>query len=206
MTFYNVLAGVLFLGAFQQFLQGLANADMDNLVMSMALLFVVFNDAIYTSHMIEGEKRAEYRLPLMLIDLLNFVLLAWALVELNPNSNIFNVNMNKQGSLLSAGFLGEGTFWLIISCSWLCGMCWAWQAGIYDEQYPRNLLWAAFAVFVLFFSSFAMSFTAWQVPKVTLSVFALVYFLSYVGLVRLRLHPRTQPLAQERPEREPSNR
>ena len=98
MTFYNVISGLLFLGAVQQMALGLSAWDPAHIVMGGVLAVLVFNDAVYTSHVVEGERTVAYELRLMLNDLVNFLLLAFAIAALNPKTNAFQADRRSGDS------------------------------------------------------------------------------------------------------------
>lgn len=130
MTFYNVISGLLFVGGFQQLLLALAPFDGPRLSMAASLVLLIFNDAVYTSHVVEGEKTLDYKLPFMLKDLLNFTLLSMAIVILNPETNAFDVKMTAVKQHLTAN-----KYWLVLMVSWLVVIKWTYDAGRYNPDY-----------------------------------------------------------------------
>ena len=130
MTFYNVISGLLFVGGFQQLLLALAPFDWPKLSMAASLVLLIFNDAVYTSHVVEGEKSLEYKLPFMLKDLLNFTLLSTAIVILNPETNAFDAKMESVKHHLTAN-----KYWLVLMVSWLIVIKWTYDAGRYNPDY-----------------------------------------------------------------------
>ena len=130
MTFYNVICALLFVGGFQQLLLALAPFNGPKLSMASALVLLIFNDAVYTSHVVEGEKTLDYKLPFMLKDLLNFTLLATAIIILNPETNTFDAKMGPVRHHLTAN-----KYWLVLMVYWLVVIKWTHDAGRYNPEY-----------------------------------------------------------------------
>lgn len=86
MTFYNIIFGLLFLGACQAVLVSLGTGTDTMLLMLVALL--IFNDAINTSEVVE-ERKFTYTLPMKLFDLASFLILATTLLVLSENTKNF---------------------------------------------------------------------------------------------------------------------
>ena len=86
MTFYNIIFGLLFLGACQAVLVSLGSGTDTLLLILVALL--IFNDAINTSEVVE-ERKFAYTLPMKLFDLASFLLLATTLIILSENGKNF---------------------------------------------------------------------------------------------------------------------
>jgi hypothetical protein len=86
MTFYNIIFGILFVGACQTVLIGwLQGGD------TLLLLFVtvlIFNDVVNTSEVIE-EREFHYTISMKLLDLLSFFALSTALILLSGNYKNF---------------------------------------------------------------------------------------------------------------------
>jgi hypothetical protein len=145
MTFYNVISAVLFLGAIQQLLMAALLPGVAPLLMAGTVAILIFSDVVYTSHVVEGEALVKYRLPLMLIDLVNFFLLSGAIITLNPKSNIFSVDMTP----LSKWFT-EISFWFLLSAYWLLIMLWTKVAMIYSAGRLRSRFGAMLTVASVF--------------------------------------------------------
>jgi hypothetical protein len=211
MTFYNVISALLFLGAVQQVLLGLQAWDPPHLLMGATLSVLVFNDAVYTSHVVECEKTVSYKLPLMLDDLLNFCLLALAIVALNPITNLFDVNLSMlfgvaAGEPVSAR--AEMLYWVLLGIYWMSIMFWTWKAGKYhpahlvellhteglitdDESrrrarvgYPRFLWLAAAIISVTFFIEAVCASVEWNPGGFVRHAVALAYVLIYIAFIR----------------------
>jgi hypothetical protein len=145
MTFFNVVSAILFLGALQQLIFALDAEHLHRIIMSVTLAVLVFNDAVYTSHTVEGEKSVEYKLDLMLVDLVNFLLLACAILAVNPAHNVFEVDLKNIGP-----YIQEWHFWLIVTVYWLLVKTWSYLAGVYKPPYPPGLLISSFVLAGLF--------------------------------------------------------
>ncbi len=169
----------MFLGAFQQVLMAIATRSLPQFLMAATLAALVFNDAVYTSHVVEGEKTVVYRLELMLIDLLNFCLLAAAIVTVNPKTNVFSVDLSGRASWLT-----EGVFWFVLAVYRLSIMFWTWCAGKYSGGYPARLLVASGLVSVVFIVEAGVASAQLGAAADWGRGAALAYFLCYVGLIR----------------------
>lgn len=105
MTFYNVISGILFIGACQAFVghYGTSNAWYASL-----LMVVVFYEAVITSQLLEGPDPPvkTYSLTMKILDLLAFILLAYALIAVSPDANPFSNH---------ATIPGAGSPWLFLT-------------------------------------------------------------------------------------------
>src|SRR5437588_12964092 len=114
MTFYNVLSALLFVGTVRVLLLGFEALNWPIIFASGCLAVVVFNDMLSTSHQVESRKEVVYEMPLMLIDLVNFLILALAMIVISPKANLFGVDLTR-----TATFLGHNSFWLLLTIYWL---------------------------------------------------------------------------------------
>ena len=90
MTFYNVISGILFLGACQAFLNLLNTRAM---WAAAALVITILNESVITSELIERkESPVEYKLSMKFLDFLAFGLLAWAMLVVSPTKNSLTLN------------------------------------------------------------------------------------------------------------------
>lgn len=132
MTFYNIIFGLLFIGAFREVIFALANLDWPLFFLATTLSVLVFSDTIYTTDIIDVDgKNNLYSVDLKLLDLLSFILLSFAVVVLNPVSNdMFEVDvtpvldtiagksgLNKE-TLLETLFWGLLTLYMLILVRW----------------------------------------------------------------------------------------
>src|SRR6185436_10242310 len=109
MTFYNVISGILFLGACQAFLAVLGTPVM---WAAATLVITILNESVITSELIERTSApVPYKLEMKLLDFLAFAMLSWALLVLSPSGNTFNVDVTN--SLWGAG--SPSCFWLLLS-------------------------------------------------------------------------------------------
>src|ERR1700687_3464971 len=92
MTFYNIIFGILFLGAFRQLMLLSATSDSGHVWMAATLLVLIINDVVNTTYIVEGRDPEKYTLFQKLIDLTNFFLLSIALIALQPDNNPFQVS------------------------------------------------------------------------------------------------------------------
>lgn len=86
MTFYNIIFGILFLGACQAFLLSL-NCGTDTRLITLVAL-MIFNDAVNTAEVVE-QRQFAYTIEMKLIDLASFLVLATTLILLSENTKNF---------------------------------------------------------------------------------------------------------------------
>jgi hypothetical protein len=189
MTFYNVISGLLFLGAFRQLLVAIDLASLSQGLMASALAILVFNDAVYTSHVVEGEGIVAYKLNLMLVDLANFLLLALAMATINPSNNVFGVGATRVN-----GFLGDSGFWILLALYWVGVMVWTWLSGLYRQRHSRLLLSASAAIPVLFMLTALVGKWGSGPVFTTTELLSVIYILTYIALLRPRLLARQRGL------------
>ena len=91
MTFYSMIFGILFLGAFREFLRSLNNESFAQICESATLMLLIFSDVIYTSHVVQDRQRP-YTVVMKYTDLGSFILLSLAVFALDPTQgNLFRV-------------------------------------------------------------------------------------------------------------------
>jgi hypothetical protein len=179
MTFYNVISGILFLGACQAFLVSLGTAAVWP---AAVLTLTILNESIITSELIERQASPiPYELKMKLVDFVGFGTLAWALLTLSPAANAFNVDVN--GTLWGAG--RPPVFWSLLTIYWFVTLGWNYVAKQVDRSKWKDwflpamhLMWAP-TMIAAYSSRGAHSFTAapfWPAPVVF--VCTLTYFLS----------------------------
>lgn len=172
MTFYNVISGILFLGACQNFLSKLGSVEV---WYAAALLLVIVNEAMSTSELVERKSaKVDYNLVLKLIDLITFGVLLWALLVLNPQSSALDVDVSQ--TLLGAN--QPAVFWLLLTSYWFpLTDGWNRLAG----QYSRNLWnrwyitfmkwrWIPFLILAIFSYLERLEFSTHSWPGVTSSI------------------------------------
>lgn len=86
MTFYNIIFGILFLGACQAFLISLSSKTDTWLITLVALM--IFNDAVNTAEVVE-QRQFDYTIWMKLIDLASFLVLAATLILLSEGTKNF---------------------------------------------------------------------------------------------------------------------
>lgn len=186
MTFYNVLSALLFLGGLRTLLLALEALNWPIIFASGCLTILVFNDMLSTSYQVESAQGVKYTLPLMLIDLLNFLLLAVALIVINPAKNLFDVQLTG-----IATFLGPPSFWLLVLIYWLMLMVWTAISKISANQ-KKGALWWQFSVAAVFFVEWFLHLLDFRtlIPIVNVIVFS--YLALYVSVIRLLRHASSQ--------------
>ena len=147
MTFYNVISALLFVGAFRELLLALQAGALPQLWRASLLALLVFNDAIYTSWVVETRQQ-KYGPTLMSLDLINFMILSAALVFLNHSStNVFSLDLER----FAGAWLTEIRFWLLLAVYWSLIMWWTSRAGVYKlPKYPKWLIKWSLLIIALF--------------------------------------------------------
>jgi len=138
MTFYNIIFGLLFIGAFREVIfalggqPGWGTPDWRLFCRAAILSILVFSDTIYTAVVIEDKKRT-YSVEMKLLDLFSFILLSFAVVLLNPVSNdMFEVNVTGtlQQVVHWTRWSVEAMFWAILAAYMLNIIGWNRLMGI----------------------------------------------------------------------------
>ena len=123
MTFYNVISGILFLGACKAFLAALGSWSM---LPTALLALTILNESVITSELIErGTNPIEYSLQMKLLDFITFLVLAWALLVVSPTKNAFDIDVSS--SLIGAG--SPRAFWLLLLAYWGLMLLWNQISG-----------------------------------------------------------------------------
>ncbi|HSP15193.1 MAG TPA: hypothetical protein VLV78_10625 [Thermoanaerobaculia bacterium] len=183
MTFYNVLSALLFVGSLRVLLLAFeASAGIGAITAAGCLAVVVFNDMLSTSHEIESTAQTKYTLPLMIIDLINFVLLALGMVVINPQTNVFDVALPK-----IAAKLGASSFWLLLAIYWLLLMLWTHIAcGETRKQTATVVLWQS-SVVAIFLLEWIFYLCDFQGLSAVVSTLILIYLVLYLTWIRTRV-------------------
>jgi hypothetical protein len=151
MTFYNVISGILFMGACQSFLQTLGGPAM---FMAATLAAIMCNEAVLTSELLEFSKKGRDQLPYSLgmkfLDLGTFVVLSYALLILTPKSNTFAVDLHDR--LWFEDW--PVAFLVLLGVYWIA--TWGWNILAEqddDTKWNRTFLKARRAMCVPFFAA-----------------------------------------------------
>lgn len=182
MTFYHVLSAILFFGAFRELLRAIDSGDPDHFWMAAIVALFVFNDAIFTSWVIEQQHR-EYRPALMFIDLINFGILSAVLISLNSGEhNLFEVALPRIGSWVS-----EPRAWLLLGSYWGLIILWTKLAGVYDaSDYPKWLIPLSVAIVLAFLIQ--AGFAEWSTSAVNGCVRLLVTVYTFIYILGVRAY------------------
>ena len=197
MTFYNVISGILFMGACQAFLQTLGVPAM---FMAATLAAIMCNEAVLTSELLEFSKKGReplaYSLGMKFLDLGTFVVLSYALLILSPVENTFNVNVAKK-NLWFADW--PVAFLVLLALYWAATWWWNVLAGEDDKtKWNPTFLNARRAMSVPFLAAAAYywamgvaSFNdmGWYLP--------IALFVIVVGQMLLKLIMRIDPIVVE---------
>ena len=176
-TFYNVLSALLFLGSLRVLLIAIDASNLGGLLAAGCLVVVVFNDMLSTSNAIECTAETSYTLSLMIIDLINFVLLAIAVVVLDPAKNLFDVPLHN-----IAAYLGTSAFWLLLALYWLLLMLWTRIA--YPKQAKRKRVLWQLSVAVAFIVEWLLQICGFDRTGLVVSVVVLLYLTIYLTWLR----------------------
>lgn len=176
MTFYNVISAVLFVGALRELLIALNAIEPTAVARAGVLALLVFNDAIYTSWVVEDRKQ-KYGPDLMLIDLANFLILSVALIALNSTpTNVFQLELKN-----FALWFPESRFWLLLGLYWGSVMYWTCRANVYSApSYPKWLFkWALFVGLLFFIQSLVVAWVGGLAANIGTFV-AAIYPAAYI--------------------------
>ena len=179
MTFYNVISGILFMGAIQAFLHELGKPAM---AYAATLVAIMCNEAVSTSELLEGPAALTFTLWMKILDLLTFMVLAYALVVLSPDGNTFT-SENVTPLVLGAG--RPGVFLSLLGIYSLVALWWTRAAGRNNEsiwKWPMFLqvarfFWAPFFACAMYYYSSSSFDTISAVPGFLLCGFVLAYML-----------------------------
>ena len=179
MTFYGVISAILFLGSCRQIFIALEHGSCSEFVMAGCLAIFVFNDALFTSHHVEGEDpHVPYRLPLQLIDLFNFLFLVAALVVVDPGDNIF-----MTGAKRVPGWCSEWEFWMLLAIYWFFINVWTSFAGIYKSKgYPIRLRYLSIGIIILLVLTAGSSMASHDIQGLRCTTF--LFVLIYIAVIR----------------------
>lgn len=188
MTFYNIIFGILFFGAFSEVIRSLAaGPDWKLFYQTATLSVLIFSDTIYTAVVIEG-KRQSYSIVMKLLDLTSFILLSLAVVVIDPNEkNMFHVDASRLRTLV-CGNLGcepEAIFWALLTLYVLILIGWNASLRIYRNlKYHRWVTWVQPILATIFT---AMAVLSWRpgwdpildAARPTIFFLSLIYLVGY---------------------------
>jgi RimJ/RimL family protein N-acetyltransferase len=200
MTFYNIIFGILFLGAFRVVIRSLASGpDWTLFPLAAILSILIFSDTIYTALVIEG-RRTRYSIWMKLFDLTSFVILSFAIVVLDPtDKNIMSVDVQALLADVTSwmGCSTETLFWSLLAAYMVSIMTWHRSAATYAELPRRWGWWLSMAQPILLTLFLLMSALAWPIPRLPgvlvepgrwlLFALMLVYLVGYKPLLTWHL-------------------
>jgi hypothetical protein len=184
MTFYNIIFGLLFIGAIREVYASIVEGDLLKFLMALSIAVSVFNDVLYTSHYIEKDT-AVYTVQMKLLDLLNFLVLGASLVILSPRQNGFydsNISVNIK--------LPAGLFWGLLVVYWMLTLWWNRLAekASKTRNHKRILIFRLIFLFPLL-ACFA-SLTPWPLLQIVVSIICAVALFAYMTICKLREEKR----------------
>ncbi len=182
MTFYNIIFGILFLAATGELLLAIVHLDFSRLGMAGTLALIIFNDTIYTSHVIE-ENRTPYSITMKLMDLLNFLFLSFAVLAISPTRNTFNIKIPE-------GFFNNNhvtIFWGLLVLYWIIAIIWNIHSNAYPEGQASWKKAVRYFFWVPFFAMFLITLMVSEGQLATwgaITVFSIIiaYVLAYKPL------------------------
>lgn len=119
MTFYNIIFGILFVGATKELLQAFFDQEWRKFSLALTYALIVANDVVYTSHAVE-DSSVTYTVGMKLVDLLLFMILAYCLVFMNPGDNTLLVHAPGQHLTNEK----EIRFWILLTLYWTASLVW----------------------------------------------------------------------------------
>ena len=126
MTFYGILFSVLFLASFRELGVSLTSPDSAaRIPLFLVICIFVFNDMLFTSHVVEPSPARDYMLGMKFVDLGNFILLSAALVATASDGNLLSIP--RPACLVPRN--AEALFWAALTLYWALCLTWSWLAG-----------------------------------------------------------------------------
>jgi hypothetical protein len=189
MTFYNIIFGILLLGATQAMFAHIAEWNFGGLLEASTLAVLIFCDVVFTAHVIEQVK-VNYTVNMKLLDLLNFLLLSAATLAAKPHApNMLDIN-----AVRLLGDHRERVFWALLLTYIIAVKFWEFGKELTKNKWYIVLIIAIVAMCVVVW----ISRWDWLTAVMRLVTFgaALVYLL--FGMKRLldaisNNHPSTVP-------------
>lgn len=176
MTFYSIIFGILFVGACKELFQTLLQKNWDEFSEAASVTLLIFNDVLYTSQELESGQ-VPYLLQMKFIDLVDFLLLAMAIVMIDPCENQLGVKSNSPFKRR------EFFFWSLLTVYWILTLEWNQMEAVAQELTPTYVAFQCALLLILI----AMSMLAamWPSRLVTtlmrrcIPVLLLVYFVPW---------------------------
>jgi hypothetical protein len=217
MTFYNIIFGILFLGAIREVVVAflLPEGERARVIWEAATLaLIIFSDTVYTSHLVE-EQKLPYRIWMKLIDLVNFLVLGFAFLLLEPSDK--NILQLPVQDILKVLFGPPGqpprwVFWATIFVYWLLLTAWVrigtlhpthleyqsmTRGTFYSKIWLHNILWFLVGwgrLLGLLFLAFTVAIAAWLpgwLTFITPIVFALALLNLLITGILFNLYERS---------------
>ena len=137
MTFYNVISGILFLGACQALVHEMGTPTA---WYAATLVALMCNESVLTSELLEGANPYPYTLKMKLWDLLTFFVLAYALLVLSPDTNAFG-SSGEGARLFGAGI--PAFFLLLLALYGLFSIVWNGCECMYSASFSSSRVFVA---------------------------------------------------------------
>ncbi len=183
MSFYQILFSVLFLAACREAFQTFPDINKAPFKLAATVSLLIFNDILYTSHEIELDN-IFYSIPMKIVDLFNFLILATAIILLNPNDNILFV---KRKEILSEK-QRETWFWCLICAYWILALVWDLLGNIYSNE--SGLIKAIpYLLLLPFLSALFLTRTKLQATLKWNQTIILIILIIYILLFKPFIYP-----------------
>ena len=181
MTFYNIIFGILFFGATREAFRSAFHPQYAGLSLALTLMFLIFSDTVYTSHVIEN-KGKDYTMPMKLLDLFSFLLLSCALFALNPTqTNFFEVAATER----IVGCRWEPAFWFFLCLYWIVLILWNAFGGIRFSSGLLNMIQPIYLALFAFMWILSIWWPDGGVAYVFRIVLAVATFAYLIGYKRI---------------------
>ncbi|MBK9147136.1 MAG: hypothetical protein IPM12_04845 [Flavobacteriales bacterium] len=130
MTYYNILFGLLFIGAFREVLHSLGTS---NFWAALLILSIVVNDMINVTDQFEQRGHGPmYSVWMKLIDLICFMAVALALICLDPEESFMKMDVVRKIPWHDRPWLP----WALLTLYWSLAV--AWNALSKEYSFKRN--------------------------------------------------------------------
>jgi len=152
-------------------------------MLAATMTLLIFNDILYTSHEIELSN-IFYSVPMKIVDLFNFLILATAIIVLDPVDNILYV---KRRTVLPK-IKKETKFWILICIFWILSLVWDHLGNIYSNiKGPLKAI--PYLLFLPFFSAFLLTFPNKKKALIWNQILNLIILIIYIFVYKPFIYP-----------------
>lgn len=202
MTYYNILYGLLFIGAFREVIHSLGTA---NIWAALLILTMVVNDMINVTDQFEQKGQSPmYSVWMKLVDLICFMAIALALICLDPEESFLKMQVVKKIPWHDRPWLP----WALLALYWCLAVFWNALSKEYDfkgakDRKDRTVqVWSL--LFIVPFVLNAVLVALWGPGPFThkyiaiLTLLALLAYMAYFKPMWWKTGKPQQPAAQPR--------